>query len=40
MDIVMNFIPNMPHQFSASQEQSLDMLRANVQVGWTDMMKA
>ena len=38
MDVVKNFIPFNP-QFSASQEESLDMLRANVQVGWSEGMK-
>jgi hypothetical protein len=38
MYVVKNFIPFNP-QFSASQEQSLDMLRANVQVGWSEGMK-
>jgi len=38
MDIAKNFIPYNP-QLSAAQEDSLNMLRANVQVGWSESMK-
>ena len=38
MDIVKNFIPFNP-DFSKAQEDSLNMLRANIQVGWTESMK-